>query len=101
MNKTEFLATFIENNKQDLPKNSNGSVNKAAAARILDGVFDTVTEVLASGDDVSIVGFGSFSTVERVEKSGRNPQTNEPITIPAHVSPKFKPGSALKNAVNK
>lgn len=59
-----------------------------------------VSDALTSGDRVQLVGFGTFETVERVERKGHNPKTKEEITIPASTSVKFKAGKALKDAVN-
>ena len=66
----------------------------------MDGVFDSIASALASGDDVRIVGFGSFSVANRAASTGRNPRTGEEIQIPASKQPKFKAGAPLKSAVN-
>ncbi|MCJ8299512.1 MAG: HU family DNA-binding protein, partial [Pseudomonadales bacterium] len=60
-----------------------------------------VTETLSKGESVALVGFGTFSVKERAARTGRNPQTGEPIQIKAATLPTFKPGKALKEAVNK
>lgn len=60
---------------------------------------ETVTEAVAAGDKVALVGFGTFEKVEMKERSGRNPQTGEAITIAAKAVPKFHPGKAFKDAV--
>ncbi len=90
MNKAELVDKIIE--ATDL--------NKASAARAVDAVFDTITSALKSGDQVTIVGFGTFSVSSRAERAGRNPQTGQTITIPASKNPKFKAGKGLKDAVN-
>lgn len=72
---------------------------KTDAAKAIDAVLDTVTEVLAKGDDLRLPGFGTFEVRETSEKKGRNPRTGEEVTIPAGKQPKFKPGAALKSAV--
>ena len=69
---------------------------KAVAA-----VIDTITETLANGEKVSLVGFGTFEVKERAERLGHNPQTGEVMVIAANKAPVFKAGTALKNAVNK
>ena len=75
-------------------------LNKAAARDVVDGVFETIGEALANGDEVRIAGFGSFGTRSRAARSGRNPGTGEAISIPASKSPSFKAGKALKDAVH-
>ena len=63
-------------------------------------MVDTVTNALAEGDQVVLVGFGTFSVKDRAARTGRNPQTGEPIEIKAAKVPGFKAGKALKDAVN-
>ena len=75
-------------------------LTKADAGRAVDGVFDSIASALSSGDDVRIVGFGSFSVANRAASTGRNPRTGEEIQIPASKQPKFKAGAPLKSAVN-
>ena len=75
-------------------------MSKADAGRAVDGVFNSIASALASGDDVRIVGFGSFSVANRAASTGRNPRTGEEIQIPASKQPKFKAGAPLKSAVN-
>jgi DNA-binding protein HU-beta len=77
-----------------------GDLNKADASRAVDGVIAAVTEALKSGDQVTIVGFGTFLVRERGARSGRNPRTGETIHIAASKAPAFKAGKALKDAVN-
>lgn len=74
---------------------------KKESANAVNAVFEALQDIIASGDKISLVGFGSFSTVERGERTGRNPQTGEPMTIPARTVPHFKAGKGLKEAVNK
>ena len=89
-------------NKNDLITSVAGStgLTKADAGRAVDGVFDSIASALSSGDDVRIVGFGSFSVANRAASTGRNPRTGEEIQIPASKQPKFKAGAPLKSAVN-
>jgi len=75
-------------------------ISKAAASRALDAMITSITDSLKSGDQVSLVGFGTFSVKERAARTGRNPQTGAPIEIAAAKVPGFKPGKALKDAVN-
>ncbi len=90
MNKSELI---------DAVANS-ASLTKADAARAVDGVIATVTEALKSGDQVTVVGFGTFLVRSREARSGRNPRTGETIQISASKVPAFKAGKALKDAVN-
>jgi len=75
-------------------------LSKAAAARAVDAVFDAVTQSLKDGDQVTVVGFGTFLVRDRSARTGRNPQTGETINIAAAKAPSFKAGKALKDAVN-
>ncbi|MCF6282190.1 MAG: HU family DNA-binding protein [Candidatus Polarisedimenticolaceae bacterium] len=75
-------------------------ISKAAAGRALDGFVAAVTGALKAGDQVALVGFGTFSVRERAARQGRNPQTGETIEIKASNNPAFKAGKALKDAVN-
>jgi DNA-binding protein HU-beta len=75
-------------------------LSKADATRAVDGVLDTITAALKRGDQVSLVGFGTFSVKARSPRIGRNPRTGESINIPASNAPGFKAGKALKDAVN-
>ncbi|PMR77498.1 HU family DNA-binding protein [Billgrantia endophytica] len=90
MNKSELIEAIAAS--ADIPK--------AAATRALDAMVDTVTDSLKNGETVSLVGFGTFSVKERAARTGRNPQTGEPIQISAAKVPSFKAGKALKDSVN-
>ncbi len=76
-------------------------ITKSAAEKALEAFINGVKDALARGDKVTLVGFGTFLVAERAERRGRNPQTKEEIVIPASKVPKFKPGKALKDLVNK
>lgn len=89
MNKTEFVAAVAE--KAGLSKKD---ADKAVAAFI-----DTVTEELKAGNKIQMVGFGTFEVKSRPERTGRNPQTKETITIPASKAPAFKAGKSFKDAI--
>jgi DNA-binding protein HU-beta len=79
---------------------ASADISKAAAGRALDAMVDSVTNALKEGDQVVLVGFGTFSVKERAARTGRNPQTGDPIQIAAATVPSFKAGKALKDAVN-
>ncbi|WP_008295531.1 HU family DNA-binding protein [Congregibacter litoralis] len=79
---------------------SAADINKSDAGRALDAVVDSITDTLKKGDQVSLVGFGTFSVKHRAARDGRNPQTGETIKIKASNVPGFKAGKALKDAVN-
>lgn len=90
MNKSQLVDQIAEN----------ADISKAAAGRALDALIETVTETLKSGDQVTLVGFGSFVVRERAARTGRNPKTGEAIEISAAKVPAFKAGKALKDACN-
>jgi len=90
MNKNELIASVAE--KADL--------SKAQAAEALDAVLGGITGALTSGDDVRLIGFGNFIVADRKASTARNPQTGATIQVPASKAARFKPGKALKDAVN-
>ena len=90
MNKAELIEAMADA----------ADISKAAAGRALDGMVDAITGAMKKGDQVSLVGFGTFSVRERAARTGRNPQTGETINIKASKNPAFKAGKALKDAVN-
>ncbi|MDZ5601760.1 HU family DNA-binding protein [Pseudomonas sp. RP23018S] len=90
MNKSELIDAIAAS--ADIPKNT--------AGKALDAVLESVTGALKQGDDVVLVGFGTFTVKERAERTGRNPQTGNPIKISAAKVPNFKAGKGLKDAVN-
>ncbi len=89
-------------NKSELVEAIAGSadISKAAAGRALDAITDSITAALKGGDQVALVGFGTFLVKDRAARTGRNPQTGQPIEIAAAKIPSFKAGKALKEAVN-
>ncbi len=89
-------------NKNDLVANvaSTTGLSKSDATSAVDAVFDSIASALKGGSEVRLVGFGTFSVSHRAASTGRNPQTGATIQIPASNQPKFKPGKALKDAVN-
>jgi DNA-binding protein HU-beta len=90
MNKTELIDAVAEATDS----------SKAAANKAVDAVLDTITNALKGGDQVTLVGFGTFLVRDRAARTGRNPQTGETINIAASKAPAFKAGKALKDAVN-
>ncbi|UEM23928.1 HU family DNA-binding protein [Skermanella mucosa] len=76
------------------------SLSKADATKAVDAVFDGIISTLKKGEEVRLVGFGTFAVSERAASEGRNPRTGEKIDIPASKQPKFKPGKTLKDALN-
>ena len=76
-------------------------VSKKDAAAVIDAVFAAITDSVASGDSVQLVGFGTFEARRREARTGRNPHTGEAINISAATVPAFKAGKAVKDAVNK
>ena len=76
-------------------------LSKADANRAVDSIFDAIEQALTAGDEVRLVGFGTFSGANRAGSTGRNPRTGEPMQIPASIRPKFKAGKGLKDSVNK
>lgn len=89
MNKSELIDAVARQ----------ADISKAAAARAIDATVDSVTEALQRGDQVTLVGFGTFSVRERAARTGRNPRTGQTIQINATKVPGFKPGKALKDAL--
>jgi DNA-binding protein HU-beta len=75
-------------------------ISKASASRALEAVIESITTTLKHNDTVTLAGFGTFAVTKRAQRTGRNPRTREEITIPASNVPKFKPGKALKDALN-
>lgn len=75
-------------------------LTKADATRAIDATLAAITEALSKGDKVPLVGFGTFAVSKRAAREGRNPKTGAVVQIPARNAVTFKPGSALKDAVN-
>ena len=91
MNKTELIAAVAEQ----------AEISKKDAEKAVKAFTDAVAEELAKGGKVQLVGFGNFEVSERPAREGRNPRTGETMTIAASKTPKFKPGKALKDEINK
>jgi DNA-binding protein HU-beta len=92
----------ISVNKSDLVSKVSqlAYLTKADADKVVDAVFDSITTALSAGDEVRLVGFGTFSVASRPAREGRNPQSGKSITIAASKAPKFTAGKGLKDAVN-
>jgi len=90
VNKTELIDRIAES----------ADISKASAGRALDAALDAITDSLKQADPVALVGFGTFTVRERAARTGRNPQTGAAIQIAAAKVPAFKPGKALKDALN-
>ncbi|WP_343610456.1 HU family DNA-binding protein [Novosphingobium sp.] len=90
MNKNDLIGAVAE--ASGLTRND--------ATKAVEGVFDSITGALKAGDEVRLVGFGTFSVAKRKASTGRNPRTGEPMPIKASSQPKFKAGKGLKDAVN-
>lgn len=90
MNKAELIDAVAEAS----------DISKASATRAVDAVIDNITDALKKDEQVTLVGFGTFVVRSRAARSGRNPQTGATIQIAASKVPAFKPGKALKDAVN-
>lgn len=91
MNKSELIDRIA----------SEADISKAAAGRALEATTAAITGALKKGDSVSLIGFGTFDVGHRAARTGRNPKTGDEIKIKAAKVPKFRPGKALKEAVNK
>jgi DNA-binding protein HU-beta len=90
VNKTELIEHIAKN----------ADISKAAATRALESTIGAVKSTLKKGHTVSLVGFGTFTVGKRLARTGRNPRTGEAIKIKAAKVPKFRPGKALKDALN-
>ena len=75
-------------------------LSKGDASRAVDSTFEAITRALQSGDEVKVVGFGSFLIAERAAGEARNPRTGEKVMVPAQKTPKFRAGQQLRSAVN-
>ncbi|WP_126448017.1 HU family DNA-binding protein [Sulfuricystis multivorans] len=91
MNKSELVDAIA----------AGADINKAAAGKILDAFIDTIIAAVAKGDQVTLVGFGSFKASTRAARTGKNPKTGAKIKIPATTVPRFSAGAGFKAAVAK
>ena len=91
MNKKDLITAIAEET----------GMTKKDVATAVDAAFDKITAAMVAGDKVQLMGFGTFETRERGERTSKNPRTGETVTIAACKAPAFKAGKALKDAVNK
>jgi DNA-binding protein HU-beta len=89
MNKTELVKAVAEQ----------AELTQKDAAKAVDALIETISETLAQGEKIQLIGFGTFEVRDRSARKGRNPQTGEEIEIAASKAPAFKPGKELKEAV--
>ena len=90
MNKQELIGQVADNT----------GLGRGDASKAVEAVFDSISSALQRGDEVRLVGFGTFSCSQRKASTGRNPRTGEPMQIRESTQPKFKPGKGLKDSVN-
>ena len=89
MNKNDLISAVADSS----------GLTRADAIKAVEGVFEAISGALKGGDEVRLVGFGTFSVAKRKASTGRNPRTGEPMQIKASSQPKFRPGKLLKDAV--
>ena len=90
MRKPELAAAIAES----------ADLSKDKAGQVLNVILDEITNSVAKGEDVALIGFGTFTVRERAARTGKNPQTGAPLQIPASKNVAFKPGKGLKDAVS-
>ncbi len=90
MNKQELIGTVADG----------AGLSRGDAGKAVEAVFDTISSALKRGDEVRLVGFGTFTVTRRKASTGRNPRTGEPMSIKESTQPKFKAGKGLKDACN-
>jgi DNA-binding protein HU-beta len=90
MNKQELIGTVAETT----------GLGRSDAGKAVEGVFEAITAALKRGDEVRLVGFGTFTVSKRKASTGRNPRTGEPMQIKESTQPKFRAGKGLKDSVN-
>ena len=90
MNKTELVEAVADS----------ADLSKASAAKAVDATLDVITSALQKGDNITLIGFGTFEVRKREARKGRNPRTGKEIDIPESNMPAFRAGKALKDAVN-
>ena len=90
MNKQELISTVADRT----------GLNRNDAVKAVESVFDSITDAMKRGEEVRLVGFGTFTSSQRKASTGRKPRTGEPMDIKESVQPKFKAGKGLKDACN-
>ncbi len=91
MNKTEFVAAVAEKS----------GLSKDATKKAVDAAFETIIETVAKGQDIAVIGFGTFTSVKKKASEAKNPRTGEIVKVPERTNVKFKVGKSFKDAVNK
>ena len=89
MNKTQLVDVIADNMK----------MTKTNVEEVINATIETIKKSVKKGDDVTLVGFGTFTKAKRKARAGRNPQTGKEIKIPAMTVPRFRPGKEFKDAV--
>ena len=97
-----YTVRVVTINKSELVSNvaASAGISKTQAAKLVDAFIDTASTPLSNGETLTLVGFGTFETRQHEARTGRNPQTGKEIQISAATLPAFRPGRALKDAVN-
>ena len=90
MNKSQLISAVSD--KTD--------ITKSDVEVVIASVINTIEDAVKSGDQVQLIGFGTFKPIKRAARTGNNPQTGKTMKIPAKIVPKFVPGSKFKNMVN-
>jgi DNA-binding protein HU-beta len=90
MNKAQFIEKL----------SGKTSLTKSQCEQFLDATLEIIQKSVAKGDEVKLVGFGTFSKLDRKARNGRNPKTGAPVTIPGAKVPRFKPGKDFRNILN-
>jgi DNA-binding protein HU-beta len=90
MNKNDLIGVVAETS----------GLSKGDAVKAVEAVFQSISTALQRGEEVRLVGFGTFSVAKRKASTGRNPRTGAPMSIKASSQPKFRPGKTLKDSVN-
>jgi len=101
--KTPFDEEVLRVNKADLIEavSKEADLSKAAATRAIDAILRTIVKTVSKKQAVQLIGFGSFRAVKRNARTGRNPATGEPLSIPSTTVPRFVPGAAFKEKLAK
>lgn len=90
MNKAQLIEKLAEKTE----------LTKSQSEEVLDGVIEIIQKAVARGDEVKLVGFGTFSRIHRKSRNGRNPKTGAPVSIPGSKVPRFKPGKDFRDLLN-
>lgn len=94
------MKEFVKTMQEPLGEIVGEKVNQDKTKAIINAVFETIGDVIATGESVDVLGFGKFETAQHASRKGVNPNTKEEIVIPAMIAPKLRPAKALKDKVN-